>query len=330
MKASGVVASFTLACLLVGCSGIARTFLDLPPPEPEAVTSSDVSLEGLQWILDAGNRPPPALEFVKDPDSVLAMLPRDRAGNADWMQAVRDGLIRPRTTRQPDIIPLEPRFQFGFDFYFPGPDTLFDAFFPHSSHTQWVDCRHCHGRIFKYRDTPIEMKEILRGKYCGECHGKVAFPVTTGCDRCHTNLELPENWAEPALLGDIVMRRVQRHEVIATEQTSEQVKGVAAAGNQLPPAVFPHWVHRIRYQCKVCHVDLFEPRAGANQILMQDIADGRACGTCHNDKIAFRPTIGNCDRCHSSPQSESMSANTRVGHETLALSADTSSLRVHD
>lgn len=64
------------------------------------------------------------------------------------------------------------------------------------------------------------------------------------------------------------------------------------------PVVFPHWFHRIRFRCKVCHTELgFEMRAGANQVLMSDIIDGRFCGMCHNNQIAWGPE--RCDLCHS-------------------------------
>ena len=66
----------------------------------------------------------------------------------------------------------------------------------------------------------------------------------------------------------------------------------------LPPAVFPHWVHRVRFTCKTCHMDLFEPEAGANEITMADISAGRSCGTCHNGRVAFDAGFGSCQRCH--------------------------------
>ena len=64
------------------------------------------------------------------------------------------------------------------------------------------------------------------------------------------------------------------------------------------PVIFPHWFHRMRFRCKVCHSELgFKMRAGANEITMADILDGRFCGMCHNDRIAWGPL--NCDLCHS-------------------------------
>jgi len=64
------------------------------------------------------------------------------------------------------------------------------------------------------------------------------------------------------------------------------------------PVVFPHWFHRIRFRCKVCHQELgFKMRAGANEVLMSDIIDGKFCGMCHNNQIAWGPE--RCDLCHS-------------------------------
>jgi len=71
------------------------------------------------------------------------------------------------------------------------------------------------------------------------------------------------------------------------------------------PVIFPHWFHRIRFRCKVCHSELgFKMRAGSNNILMSDIIDGKFCGMCHNDRIAWGPA--NCGLCHSAlPGTES-------------------------
>ena len=64
------------------------------------------------------------------------------------------------------------------------------------------------------------------------------------------------------------------------------------------PAVFPHWFHRIRFRCKVCHADLgFQFKAGGNDITMLKIIDGEFCGACHNGDIAW--SVENCDLCHS-------------------------------
>jgi c(7)-type cytochrome triheme protein len=64
------------------------------------------------------------------------------------------------------------------------------------------------------------------------------------------------------------------------------------------PVVFSHWFHRIRFRCKVCHAELgFKMRAGANDVQMSDINDGKFCGMCHNGQIAW--AADRCDLCHS-------------------------------
>ncbi len=69
-----------------------------------------------------------------------------------------------------------------------------------------------------------------------------------------------------------------------------------AAG--MRPVVFPHWYHRIRFRCKVCHADLgFQFKAGGNKITMAKIIDGQFCGACHNGEISW--SVENCGMCHS-------------------------------
>ncbi len=66
----------------------------------------------------------------------------------------------------------------------------------------------------------------------------------------------------------------------------------------MPPVIFPHWFHRIRFRCKVCHADLgFQFKAGGSGINMLKIIDGQYCGACHNGEIAW--SVENCNICHS-------------------------------
>ncbi len=78
------------------------------------------------------------------------------------------------------------------------------------------------------------------------------------------------------------------------------------------PVVFPHWFHRIRFRCKVCHGDLgFAFKAGGNDINMVKIIDGQYCGACHNGDIAW--SIENCELCHSAKPG----TPTQVHHSTV-------------
>lgn len=80
------------------------------------------------------------------------------------------------------------------------------------------------------------------------------------------------------------------------------------------PVIFPHWFHRIRFRCKVCHSELgFRMRAGANTVTMREIADGRFCGMCHNGRVAW--AADRCDLCHSGRPG--LRSGIQGGHETL-------------
>lgn len=64
------------------------------------------------------------------------------------------------------------------------------------------------------------------------------------------------------------------------------------------PVIFPHWFHRVRFRCKICHADLgFQFKAGGNEINMLKIFDGEFCGACHNGQIAWG--VENCILCHT-------------------------------
>lgn len=83
---------------------------------------------------------------------------------------------------------------------------------------------------------------------------------------------------------------------------------------KVAPVVFDHWVHRARYTCRVCHVDVgFAIKAGGTEIRAADNAAGMYCGACHNDRTKAdggRPIFAACRspaspddpacaRCHS-------------------------------
>jgi len=66
-----------------------------------------------------------------------------------------------------------------------------------------------------------------------------------------------------------------------------------------PPAVFPHWLHRIRYKCYACHPGLFQMKAGANTVTMEAMGEGKSCGACHNGGPAPAIDIDTCNSCHA-------------------------------
>src|SRR5271169_4319675 len=82
----------------------------------------------------------------------------------------------------------------------------------------------------------------------------------------------------------------------------------------LAPVVFNHWLHRARFTCRLCHVDVgFAMEAGGTKIKAETNEKGFYCGSCHNgifvfeDKKVFAACSTKsvdakdqrCDRCHS-------------------------------
>jgi c(7)-type cytochrome triheme protein len=69
-----------------------------------------------------------------------------------------------------------------------------------------------------------------------------------------------------------------------------QVKGT------MPDVLFPHKQHTAWLDCSNCHVGIFIPQKGANQMSMATILLGQGCGVCHG-KVAF--PVSDCAKCHS-------------------------------
>ena len=281
------------ALLTLGCAQAAQILLDLPPPverPPEPVAGTAGSGAGL--VVDV-EEPPPPIEAVMSPDSVLALLPRDQAGNVDWVAAERRGIIRPR-----DALPGKDEGQvtkFPFDFFMQSGDGP-EASFPHSTHADQITCETCHPGIYRRSDADVSGDVIHSEASCGRCHGPVAFPIQT-CERCHEAPDLPGDRIQADLEPDYVLSR-EKPAAADSVLAEGGADLLALSGDLYPPSRFPHWAHRIRYKCKACHDDLFEPLRGALD-LTQDDAHGRSgCGACHQGVVAFDAGIEQCHRCH--------------------------------
>jgi c(7)-type cytochrome triheme protein len=75
----------------------------------------------------------------------------------------------------------------------------------------------------------------------------------------------------------------------------------SSAAGDTKAVVFPHWNHRARYTCRVCHVELdFALRTNDTEITEQANREGAYCGACHDGRIAFAVSeASNCARCHT-------------------------------
>jgi c(7)-type cytochrome triheme protein len=181
---------------LVSCSQRSLSiFFDLPPEKANASAKriqnqrQTQAQEKAQLIPAEGTKKKkevdrPEIESTMVWVKALNHLPKIN-GQPDWMEALRTGVVAPRASIDGDGKPDAQVFK--FDFYLPGPSDQFDAFFPHSAHTEWLGCDSCHPTIFRTRGTKVTMADLYAGKYCAVCHGPVAFGLSE-CARCHTGM----------------------------------------------------------------------------------------------------------------------------------------------
>ncbi len=111
-------------------------------------------------------------------------LPKDKFGLVDWVEVVKEGEIKPVGSLDPNAPDIPP---FDMDIVIAAKgDFVKDVHFPHDTHTYWLGCENCHPAPFVMGKgkNKMSMVEIAEGKWCGVCHGKVAFPLTD-CARCH-------------------------------------------------------------------------------------------------------------------------------------------------
>lgn len=112
---------------------------------------------------------------------------------------------------------------------------------------------------------------------------------------------------EESILGNFVMKQ---------HEPEMRAQGLAMV-------LYPHWMHRILFECKVCHDSIFRMKRWDNKISQKEIIAGRQCGICHNGTMAFSAT-DNCERCHivGRPEAESLHHPEKVDMDKLKQAAE--------
>jgi c(7)-type cytochrome triheme protein len=341
--------------LVSGCTGATRRKVlsilfdgvvqDTPPPTRRVRRDLLREIEGLKQELARARaglaasqesatpeRTALEVEQVKTWVDAAEILPKAPDGTVDWMQALRDGSIAPRsgpragTADQPILpVPVE---------RVPASGEMFKVVFSHEAHTAWVACPSCHPAPFAMEGgaTPMSMAQINAGELCGVCHGTVVFPATA-CGRCHPAMAAPaeppkapkaaaaagtlrpieraSSWAAAAKLlptavdGTVDWMQALRDETIAPrpgiEADAEEqpvlpsdVERVSASGEMFN-VVFTHEAHTTWVACPSCHPAPFAMEGGATPMSMEQINAGEGCGVCHGT-VAFAATA--CAQCH--------------------------------
>lgn len=191
----GLLAFLFLIGMAVSAQGSAAD-IDAAPAEIESMPGiTAIWSRGLHFqtegevvpLADDGIHDPTndAVHLLQEPYESMAEFPRDSQGIIDWVQTLRQGLIDPRMslTGGDDVM-----YPVDFDIIFTNTGSMPHVRFPHQEHTEWLTCANCHPLIFipEKGGNPISMSAIIQGEYCGVCHGKVAFPPTMNCGRCHS------------------------------------------------------------------------------------------------------------------------------------------------
>ncbi|MHC4063573.1 MAG: cytochrome c3 family protein [Planctomycetota bacterium] len=345
-----IAAMGLIALLAVGCSKkMQSTFFDGvekgPPPPTHKVrrdllreigdlerelAKSQQALENARKARGTGEEKavPPA-EQVKTWAEAAELLPKDYSGHADWVQALAAGSIAPRPGVDPKT-PEQAVFDFNVEFADASSD-IFHVTYPHAAHTQWLACKNCHPAIFPLKrgakPPVVTMAKLKKGKYCGVCHGKVAFAIDQGCARCHkglpnqadwrpseeprTPVERARSWKEAerllpatpvgpdwakALVDGVIVPRTGVDPKAPDQPVFPVDVELVPADNPAFKVVYPHAAHTAVLSCATCHPAIFQMKKGADPITMAKIMAGEYCGRCHG-KVAFAVPTG-CPRCH--------------------------------
>jgi c(7)-type cytochrome triheme protein len=165
----------------------------------EAPAKLDPTDPGSVIYLDTSGKPaglgdpnaPPSMAYKAGrgwhPQALSAAgLPRDRYGLIDWAKIVREKIVSPKFSLNPQDEEMPP---LQMNVLIPAKgDFVDDVVYPHEMHTYWLKCEVCHPGIFlpAAGQNNMTMTGIVQGQWCGRCHGKVAFPLTD-CKRCHSS-----------------------------------------------------------------------------------------------------------------------------------------------
>jgi c(7)-type cytochrome triheme protein len=213
------------------------------------------------------------------------------------------------------------------------------AIFSHKTHlaTKAINenCTLCHERLYREKSKrPVTMAEMEKGKSCGACHNKIAFPLAQ-CGRCH---EIRNVTFTVRPTGDVIFVHAPHTKKFGcgschprlfntgrnpTASMAQMEKGRSCgachtgtsafdlddcsrchlAGDVFMkvegagPVTFSHSFHVALYPCRDCHTKIFALGYKRDRFTMLDMEQGKSCGACHNDYTAFT-TREDCVRCH--------------------------------
>lgn len=261
-----------------------------PPPTPAEVTQAGTDKKG-------------AATFSTW-DDVVRLLPKDEVGNPDWVAALKEKVIAPRASLDP-AAPAQEILALDVDLM-PKSDPAFAVTFSHQKHGAWLACPNCHTNMFEMKAgaTPMTGADVHSDRYCGACHGKVAFDIESGCSLCHLR-NLPKDpdgrvdWSR-ALADKLIAPRAGHGAKSAEQPTLERDVDMTPPAQPALKSVFSHTTHTKWLACSNCHPRIFPMEASTPSTDTVELHSRRYCGACHGS-VSFG-IIGACGRCHPALQ----------------------------
>ncbi len=138
--------------------------------------------------------------------------------------------------------------------------------FIHSIHKAKFKCTECHTRLFQMKkgSSKVTFADHSKDRLCYACHNNKKAPFT--CGKCHAVVPSPK--------APLVY---------------------TPAG--MAPVRFSHEFHTGIFACTECHTKIWPMQRGVKKMAMDDLYQGKFCGSCHNGTTAFEAT--QCDKCHT-------------------------------
>ncbi len=137
---------------------------------------------------------------------------------------------------------------------------------------------------------------------------------------------------DPIISHELKLERVRSAEVMKWKK-QERLLGnfvmkrnaAAMAEKGLAPVLYPHWMHRIYFECKVCHTAIFDIKRWSNEISHTAFDKGVLCAECHDGSISFSTyDEKSCIRCHiaGQPGADKLLKPDNIDHDAIRASAE--------
>lgn len=144
------------------------------------------------------------------------------------------------------------------------------------------------------RVDPKHRKHYEMGLNCVDCHGSITHNGIEGyrtsmtiCFTCH-DAKRKEGKKPPANENCTACHRNATQIAPATS--------LVYKSKDADPVTFSHAKHMAKAKCSDCHTKIWPMQKGVRKMTMENMYEGKYCGTCHNEKKAF--AITDCAKCH--------------------------------